>query len=295
MAKQFDGAVCVLCGTRPSSRTGEHVWTEWFFEVFPVSEGRYTTSIGGRPVLRRDGQPRQQVSISRVKLPMCVQCNGVLNQRFEEPAKEIVRRVMASDGQAKLTGPEAMQCALWFLKTWLLLAHPAAVSSEPAVTREGWEGAPEDLWSWTVDGSPPPDGLSLWVHRPTAEPDAQDEPQHVMLPTVVADGTTTAFRVHEQGVRAADSFLQLTVVFHPGWAIDHPLEAAGRALRLWPRSADDPIDFAALPAVAPNELRWRRGLRVIFAPGTYEDAGLPALSSSQLDLAGLPGVTGVFH
>jgi hypothetical protein len=93
------------------------------------------------------------------------------------------------------------------------------------------------------------------------------------------------------------SFLQLTVVFHHGWEIDHPLETASRSLRLWPRHVGDSIDFAALPASTPNELRWvPGGLRVTFTPGAYKHAKPPALSSTPLDpmaLAGQHGVTSV--
>jgi hypothetical protein len=170
---------------------------------FPPADGPYETWIGRRPALERHGQPRQHASIARVKLPACEPCNGELDRRFEKPAKSILRQVMASDARGTLTASEAMQCTLWFLKTWLFLASPAAISSDPAITRKGWEGAPEDLWSWTIDGRPPPAGLSLWMHRPTAQPGAHAQPQYLMLPTVIADGEEMVFRVHEQGSRWA--------------------------------------------------------------------------------------------
>lgn len=70
-----------------------------------------------------------------------------------------------------------------------------------------------------------------------------------MLPTVAADGEEKVFRVHEQGVKVGTSFLQLTVVVHPGWEIDHPLEAAGRSL--WPRQHGDSVNFATTPGFHP--------------------------------------------
>jgi hypothetical protein len=87
------------------------------------------------------------------------------------------------------------------------------------------------------------------------------------------------------------------VVFHPGWEINHPLEAAGRSLRLWPQHVGDSIDFAALPASASNELRWvPGGFRVTFASGAYKHAERTPLSSKPVDLMALlgqPGVTSV--
>lgn len=293
MAKHFARAMCVTCGTRTSSPKGEHVWTEWFFKEFPVSEGPYTTLVGGKPVLRRDGQPRQQTSIPRVQLPMCKTCNGELDRRFEKAAKEIVRRVTASDAQVALTGQEAMHCALWFLKTWLFLAHPEVVDSEPGVTRDGWVGAPESLWAWTVDGAAPPDGLSLWVRRPTGVDLDVDKRHTIWLPTIVADGHETVFRAHTVGVRAGTSFLELTVVFHPGWPIDHPLEADGQALRLWPRDVADPLDFATIPATGPNDLRWLQAHTIRFAPGAYPTEELPALTSYPPDLMAVASHPGV--
>jgi hypothetical protein len=57
VARQFDGVMCVLCGKRPSSPTGEHVWPDWFFEMFPPAdideEAHYETWIGRQPVLNR--------------------------------------------------------------------------------------------------------------------------------------------------------------------------------------------------------------------------------------------------
>jgi hypothetical protein len=32
-------------------------------------------------------------------------------------------------------------------------------------------------------------------------------------------------------------FLDVELVYHPGWEIEHPLEVDGRAARLWPRDS----------------------------------------------------------
>jgi hypothetical protein len=63
----------------------------------------------------RHGQPRKDDSWS-VNLPVCEACNGVLNQKFEQPAKPHIRRLMRQDGNATFDGADAVNVARWFLK-----------------------------------------------------------------------------------------------------------------------------------------------------------------------------------
>ena len=93
-----------------------------------------------------------------VKLPVCVACNSILGRRFEQPAKPRIRLLMDRDGDVVLSGPHAMDVARWFLKTWLLLAHPAAQESDPEVTPARWGSGSGDLYSWMVTSQPPPPG-----------------------------------------------------------------------------------------------------------------------------------------
>jgi hypothetical protein len=123
------------------------VWPSWFLKIFTVADGPYETWIDRTPVLKTDGKVRRHGSIPRVKLPMCQPCNGELDRRFEKPAKAIGRRVVASDALITLDVSEAMQCALWFLETWLFLASPAAINTNPVAPARGWAGMSEDLWS----------------------------------------------------------------------------------------------------------------------------------------------------
>ena len=105
MPKQFEGRTCVLCQIRASSPTGEHVWPLWLLKAFPPGKG-YTWWING-------------------------ELNSILSRGFEQPAKPLIRSLMERDGDVVLSGPHAMDVARWFLKTWLLLAHPAAQESDP--------------------------------------------------------------------------------------------------------------------------------------------------------------------
>ena len=162
-----------------------------------------------------------------------------------------------------LSGPDAMVVARWFLKTWLLLAHSAARESAPEVTPGRWDSGSDDLYGWMVTNQPPPTGLSIWVTRRAEEGPEPAVTRHIPLPTVVADGRTIQFRAKRAGVQ----FLDVSLVYHPGWEIEHPLEAAGRALRLWPRVADAEADFASLPPVHSKDMGWLKGPTLYFLPG----------------------------
>jgi hypothetical protein len=100
--------------------------------------------------------------------------------------------------------------------------------------------------------------------------------QHIPLPTVIADRRTIQFTAKRAGVL----FLDVSLVYHPGWEIEHPLEAAGRALRLWPRAADAEAGFASLPPVHSKDMGWLKGPTLYFLPGALGSADLPPLSPS---------------
>jgi len=98
-------------------------------KAFPPGKG-YIWWINGEQLLNRDGQPREQEAVDKVKLPVCIDCNSILARRFEQPAKPLIRSLLDRDGNRDgnvvLSGSHAMAVACWCLKTWLLLAHPAA-------------------------------------------------------------------------------------------------------------------------------------------------------------------------
>jgi hypothetical protein len=180
-----------------------------------------------------------------------------------------------------------MVVALWFLKTWLLLAHSAARESDPGVIPARWDSGSDDLYSWMVTNQPSPTGLSIWVTRRAEEGPEPAVTQHIPLPTVIADDRTIQFRAKRAGVL----FLDVSLVYHPGWGIEHPLEAAGRALRLWPRAADAEADFASLPPVHSKDMGWLKGPTLYFLPGALGSINLPPLSSSLDPMELLPQFT----
>lgn len=286
MVKQFHGQTCGLCSNAPSSRAGEHVWPTWFRKWnSPGEDGPYTWLINGVLVRTRDGHPRSHSSAGAVKVPACHGCNAALNQRFEAPAKPLVRALLATDRNVVFEGAEATVLALWFVKTWLLLAHPAARHSEPAVSPQPWRRRRDDLYTWMVTDQPPPGGLSLWIARGGGPPDGQPA-RLIPLPTVFADGREIEFSVKSVRIRS----FSISLVYHPGWMIEHPLEIERRALRLWPQEPGERVDFSILPPIDLRQTRWLKGPRLWFFPGAFDRGPLPPLSADSdfLDLA--PGL-----
>lgn len=288
---------CVLCNNAPASRQGEHVLPRWFLEAFPPQTGRFTTYTGAKRSRKPDGtiRPPQEV-FSRVLLPVCAGkhgCNGRLERNFERTAKPIVRRLW--QGRLSLSESEAFDFAVWVLKTWLLTAHPARVISDPgwdeALAKWDPDASPDDLYRWTVtDPHRPPDGLSVWLTKTDPETRAGETTNRIPLPTVKADGGRTRFSVFACGMDFLDAgFLDLHLVYHPGWPIEHPLELAGRAARLWPRTSSAPLDLGTLPVVADGQVSWYEGPTVHFASGSFKGVARPPLSiETPLELFPMP-------
>jgi hypothetical protein len=280
--KLLRNTMCVLCRERPSSRSGEHVLKEDFIEkFFPNKDDRgeverYSLEIGGRPELDRDGSIWTQNNFPRIKLPCCKECNNTLNRRFEQPAKEIIWRLF-SDGSTCLNPNEMHLAGLWLLKTCLLFVHPEArQTARRAIPLPRWNltAIPSDMYSWMVKNQPPPVGLSVWISR-VREPEPADPPtQQIVLPRIVVDGRSTQFQGSQRSIR----FLGISLVYHPGWVIEHPLEVDGRAVRMWPYSGSSTVSIAGLPTVSSQAITWATSPEIRFAPGMYEQANLPPLT-----------------
>ena len=72
----------------------------------------------------------------------------------------------------------------------------------------------------------------------------------------------------------------VTLVYHPGWWIDHPLEIEGAAARMWPRQRTEPVKFTAMPRASTRDPRWLDGPRLTFSDAAYDAARMPRLSAS---------------
>jgi hypothetical protein len=274
MPGQFANDQCIFCA-EPSSPTGEHVLDTWALKMFPQKVDEYSLYKSDEPVLDRDGVPRQDDTVARAKLPMCVEHNGILNTRFGQPAKPIIRKLLDSGGEVVLDAAEAEIAARWYVKTWLLLGHPRVVWTQPGWDVPPWEPVPADLYSWMVSGQQPPPGLSAWAFKHAGRKAPDDQVRRLPLLTMVIDTETVKFQVMCFGLGAVEVHL----AYHPRWEIDHPLEREHRAIRLWPRPSPHEDDFAALPVIERGEVRWWEGFMFVFPPGTSPN-GLPPLSET---------------
>jgi hypothetical protein len=135
-------------------------------------------------------------------------------------------------------------------------------------------------------------GSSLLIHRlmasrsgHQADPAHQDGPLYrVPLPRLTAEGSTVDFIEFHLGVHG----VCVTVVVHPGWPIEHPLEAVGQAVRLLPAPAAG-IDLSVLPVLGHNAVSWTR-CEIELVPGALGSPSLPPLRASHEIFGVLPEV-----
>jgi len=153
---------------------------------------------------------------------------------------------------AILSGEEPVTVGLWFVKTWILLAHPALVVSDPGFSMTSWEPWNPRWNEWMVSGGEPPDGLSAWLtkvdHTETAE-----SPVCIDLPLGSVNRDGAAVFLIDFGLGET----VVSVLYHPEWKIKHPLEDDGRAIRLWPQATAETFDYSAFASVRRREVVWR--------------------------------------
>ncbi|WP_404387840.1 hypothetical protein [Humibacillus xanthopallidus] len=265
MPNRFPGQPCVLC-PNPSVGVGEHVWSQWLVQEFG-DQGPFTSSKGGVPYTKRDGVTVVRLpALPSVHVPMCKSCNELLNRTIEQPVKDIGRRLIPwSEDHAwpLVTAEESAALARWYLKIGLLSAHPKAVHDNPHVDRD--EDLPrfasmEPEWlDWMRDGSPPPDGFSIFVTRRAVAEETpwEGETARIFLPHVRVGSHDLRYASRSFGIRG----LNISIVWHPSWPILHPLVEAGRACQIWPSPVN--VDFGALPELNPREFSFVEGIGVM--------------------------------
>jgi hypothetical protein len=257
VADRFRGKTCVLCGTRPSVGVGEHVVSKWFKGDI-AQEGPFKSENAGVPYTNRDGDLAIQETLPVPHAPMCVECNGRLNTFLEEPARPVIRKLIPQSPDHKwptITAEEAAALGKWLLKVCLLWGHPDSDDDNPRVATGPDIGRftfMEPEWfTWLRDCVDPPDGFTVYVSRrdPLSLFPWTGPVRRIELPSsAVVDGREVRFMKRDLGMRGLD----ITVVWHPGWSIEHPLVAEGRAAVLWPNPAA--VDFAQLGEVREGEI-----------------------------------------
>lgn len=288
MPSTDEAVPCALCEDGTATRRGEHVLPAWYLrDQDRLGPPPYSWSVNGEPIRDRGGRPLERRERTRILLPVCKRCNGILERRFETPAKDIVRQLFARQGIISLDDDEAKRVGLWVVKTLLLQAHPEARYADPVVERyaKRWkqeECPPRRFFDWLVDGSEPPDGLSLWVFRTDEGDDDRGRADcYIPLPDVTADGMHLCFVSLQRSWHGLDT----TLIVHPGWRIDHPIERDGRAVRLLPGGG--PADLSGLPVLRRRSIGWMR-CRVTLRDGALGSPELPPLSPSMFPFPALP-------
>ncbi|GCD88771.1 hypothetical protein [Nocardioides sp. LS1] len=252
-------AKCAICGVNDASGVGEHVWPKWFLKQMDASgKPPNAWSRNGKPILKPGGQQVKLPQRTRVFLPVCIPCNNKLGARFEDPAVAAIKQLAANRWAGSHSATEWRAVGMWWAKIGLMLGHTAASYNHRDLNDQmiRFEGRPPD-YSWMVDGSPPPNHLSVFVHHTSMQAGETEAvlgvPEHVQR----FDGSVSVSHVFQ----IATPDLAVAVVSHPGMTIVHPLVERGEA---WELLRDPPLlgDLASLPQFGHRRVVFRQGLLV---------------------------------
>ena len=116
-------------------------------------------------------------------------------------------------------------------KIFLLVTHPLAMHQHPEINKHriiaDWE---TENFSWHIDSTPPPSDLSLWAFH--AEQERRGPRPYASCFPRWFNSTTAAPHTPFPMTMITLEGICLTLVYHPGWAIDHHLVAKGAAWEL---------------------------------------------------------------
>lgn len=227
--------VCALCNQRPSGSAGEHVLPKWLTKTM-FGPPPFTRWFGTEQELDRDGERKLYNEYPVLKLDCCKECNDALSNAFEVD-RETVKKFFSE--ATDLSESESSRISAWMLKTALLLAHPqtewdigASKATGERIRRihsDRWVSTPSNFYQWLIDGTKPPQDLSLYIHK--IDPDADGPDQRLFaLPEVHVDDEILKCEVTTVGILRVG----LTLIYHPGWNFVHPLVGSSYVIRAWP-------------------------------------------------------------
>jgi hypothetical protein len=194
--------------------------------------------IDGRPVEKRDGTPRSNNHLPPLRLSVCDEktgngCNQELSRRFEQDTtKTAVKAMFELD---VLDEAAIRVAAAWWLKTTLLAHHPETTSTGGPTPPVWPPPVDRELYSWLIDGSVPPAGLSMWL----AVADVSASGRSARATSSEAHFDHLAYEVEGRPIRSHSADfglgqLRVHLLAHPGFEMTHPVEETGKAIRLHP-------------------------------------------------------------
>lgn len=278
--------LCPLCRSRPAN-SREHVWPQWLLRrADAAGPAPYSWTVGGKPVLDKNISPLQLGHRARILLAICEQCNGTLDTRFEHTAKPLIDPLIANAWSGTLSDVEWRAVGEWWAKVLLLLGHPRARYETPRLAGALIPFSPPlPDYMWLIDGSAPPDHLSLFVFR--ADLSSRTTAFRLAIPELVTGPAGEVDPCHVGAL--AMPGIAVALVSHPGIEIDHPLVRRGHAWELL-HAAPSVGDLAALPLLSYQSVQMPRAGSVERGHVIDESAG--SVLTTLLDPPGTPGAPG---
>lgn len=279
MKKNKQMVTCPICRARPAD-SREHVWAHWYLESMDKHAAPMTAwTSNGTPVVNRDGvQYAGRAERERVMLDICQTCNNELDRRFEKPAQGLVDTLVKAGFAGALTQEQWGAVGLWWAKLLLLLGLPESRYATPRINDKivaRFDAADQLDLRWLTDGSPVPDGLSLYAYRV----DLDDTSIHhtVPIPSVVTDATGN--RTYFHFLHFATQGVGFSLVSHPGWPVEHPLVTSGSAWELLHSPPPSDSDLSLLPVFGPRAIWWPT-FGAVLKPEFALDNTLPPLRAT---------------
>ncbi|MEV4900101.1 hypothetical protein AB0K08_02015 [Citricoccus sp. NPDC055426] len=198
----------------------------------------------------------QYPSLQVTHAPMCSECNGKLNTKIEEPAKDVIRRLRDSKLQTTLTPSEAGDVARWVLKVCLLGAHPDSNHDSQHslydVPNQKFDCVDESWFAWLRNQSDPPQAFSVFISRVDRTPEIETDGREteVSLPWLNIGEHTIRHFVKSFEIES----VRFDAIWHPQWEFKYSLLETRESVQIWPKPRA--IDLSTLKSIKGNAVRF---------------------------------------
>ncbi|MGY5884663.1 hypothetical protein [Modestobacter lacusdianchii] len=206
-----------------------------------------------------------------------------MNTYIEVPARPIVEILALNGWHGEYNREEWRAVGLWWAKVLLLVGHPDSFLENPRLQKQvklDFDSKP-DL-RWLTDGSGTPGHVSVFVHN--IDYSATGAEHELIVPSHVLFDNGDSARCHMLSMATPN--MSISVVSHPGIAIEHPLVRFGRAWELL-HSPPRRGDIGDLEPLSRDNVRYLQGGgvpegHVVDASETSRLAALFSIESDRL-------------